>query len=113
MFTSVIFYFLFNEKLQLKFIVGIGLMLNCVVLVCYSKYIESQAVQIDILETDENQTYNSIMAIFLGILTPSFISIFISVSKYWTQIHGYRSIDFTVDAFLCMGILEVGFFIHH
>ena len=40
-FTSIIFYFLFNEKLKLKFIIGIGLMLNCVVLVCYSKYQES------------------------------------------------------------------------
>lgn len=61
----------------------------------------------------DNKTYNSIMAISLGILTPFLISLFISVSKYWSQIHGYRSIDYTVDTFLCMGLIEIGFFIHH
>ena len=53
------------------------------------------------------------MAIGLGIFTPFLISIFISVSKYWSQIHGYRSIDYTVDTFLAMGIIEIGFFVHH
>jgi hypothetical protein len=53
------------------------------------------------------------MAISLGLLTPFLISLFISVSKYWSQIHGYRSIDYTVDTFLAMGLIEIGFFVSH
>jgi hypothetical protein len=41
------------------------------------------------------------------------ISIFISISRYWSQVHGYKSIDFTVDTFLCMGLIEIVFFIQH
>jgi len=36
-FTSIIFYFLFNEKLRPRYIVGISLMLACVILVAISK----------------------------------------------------------------------------
>lgn len=53
------------------------------------------------------------MAICLGIFTPFMISIFISISRYWSQVHGYKSIDFTVDTFLCMGLIEIVFFIQH
>ena len=53
------------------------------------------------------------MAICLGIFTPFMISIFISISRYWSQNHGYKSIDFTVDTFLCMGLIEIVFFIQH
>ena len=35
-FTSVIFYLLFNEKLKMKFLLGIALMVSCVVLVALS-----------------------------------------------------------------------------
>jgi multidrug transporter EmrE-like cation transporter len=35
-FTSIIFYLLFNEKLKVKFLVGIGLMVACVTLVALS-----------------------------------------------------------------------------
>ena len=35
-FTSIIFYMIFNEKLRVKFLVGIALMVSCVVLVALS-----------------------------------------------------------------------------
>ena len=53
------------------------------------------------------------MAISLGIFTPLMISIFISVSRYWSQFYGYKSIDYTVDTFLCMGLIEIVLFVNH
>jgi len=35
--TTVIFYFVFGEKLKLRFVFGIVLMVACVLLVAYSK----------------------------------------------------------------------------
>lgn len=60
-----------------------------------------------------SQENAGVMAISLGIFTPLMISIFISVSRYWSQVHGYRSIDYTVDTFLCMGLIEIVLFINH
>jgi hypothetical protein len=64
------------------------------------------------IENTEQKTAG-IMAISLGIFTPLMISIFISVSRYWSQFHGYKSIDYTVDTFLCMGLIEIVLFINH
>lgn len=145
-FTSFIFFFLFSEKLKTKFLVGIGLMLNCVILVSISQSqnkkssevkpitveneIEFEFIRISnkhidgfqdlpmvsmaFLGTDNiSKEKAGFMAISLGIFTPFMISIFISISRYWSQVHGYKSIDFTVDAFLCMGLIEIVFFIQH
>lgn len=53
------------------------------------------------------------IAISLGLLTPFLISIFISVSRYWTYHYGYDSIDYSIDTFLVMGLVESYFFVHH
>jgi len=50
------------------------------------------------------------VAICLGLLTPFMISIFISVSKYWNTYHGYKGVDFTIDTFMLMGLIEIYFF---
>ena len=55
---------------------------------------------------------DAILALCFGIFAPFMIAITISISKYWTMKHGYNSKDFTIDTFLCMGILEVGLCIH-
>ena len=36
--------------------------------------------------------------------------IFISVSKYWSQNYGYKSLDFSIDTFALMGLIEFGYF---
>lgn len=51
------------------------------------------------------------IAISLGLLTPFLISIFISVSRYWSFYHGYNSIDYSIDTFMLMGTIELFFFI--
>jgi len=38
------------------------------------------------------------------------ISIFISVSRFWSQNFGYNSLDYTIDSFFVMGLIEVPFF---
>jgi len=50
------------------------------------------------------------VAIILGLLTPLMISIFISVSKYWNTYYGYRGVDFSIDTFMLMGIIEIYYF---
>ena len=51
---------------------------------------------------------DAVLALCFGIFAPFMIAITISVSKYWTMNYGYNSKDFTIDTFLCMGLLEVG-----
>ena len=56
---------------------------------------------------------DALYALGLGILAPFMISLTISVSKYWTMNYNYKSLDFTIDTFLCMSILELGFCIYY
>ena len=60
-----------------------------------------------------NVNSDAILALCFGIFAPLMIAITISVSKYWTMTYGYVSKDFTIDTFLCMGLLEVGLCIYH
>ena len=105
-FTSIIFFFLFQEKLKLKFLLGISLMLACVILVSIAQTPKAPSQSIN-----NNSEEAASIAIFFGLLSPFLISIFISVSRYWSQTFNYRSIDFTVDTFMIMGFIEVPFFI--
>lgn len=100
-FTAIIFRFLFNEKLEAKFVVGMLFMLVCV------GCISLQSLG------GGSISANALYAIGLGILAPFMISLTISVSKYWTMNYDYRSLDFTIDTFLCMSILELGFCIYY
>lgn len=66
------------------------------------------------LETDNLTSDDSFyMAIGLGLLAPLFISIFISLSRYWTTQYGYKSEDFTIDTFMMMGLFEIYFFFNY
>ena len=100
-FTAVIFRFLFNEKLEAKFVVGMLFMIVCV---CCISLQSLGGGEISI---------NALYALGLGILAPFMISLTISVSKYWTINYEYKSLDFTIDTFLCMSILEIGFCIYY
>ena len=99
-FTAVLFRILFNEKLEPKFVVGMLFMLACVS--CISLQSLSGGFNI-----------NTVCALGLGIFAPFMIALTISVSKYWTMNHNYRSLDFTIDTFFCMSVAEIGFCIYY
>ena len=98
-FTSVISFFLFGEYLKPKFIVGIALMISCVVLVSLPK---ANRAQVSVNHDDYHTR-----AISFGLLAPTLISLYVSVSRYWTTHFGYNSLEFTLDTFLLMGMIEI------
>lgn len=49
-------------------------------------------------------------AIGFGLLAPLFISVFISISRYWTENFGYNSQDLTMDTVFLLGITEIYIF---
>ena len=53
------------------------------------------------------------MVISFGLLTPFLIAIFISVSRYWSYYYGYNNVDYSIDNFMVMGIVETYFFFNH
>lgn len=59
------------------------------------------------------QLYYSRLAIALSILISVVISLFILVSRYWTETYGYNTVDFNVDSIMVMGLLEIPFYISH
>lgn len=77
-------------------------MLLCVILVSYPDNKINP-------KTDSGD--NTFWAISFGLLAPVLISLFILVSRYWTEKYGYSSKDFTIDTFMLMGLLELPFFI--
>ena len=86
-FTTIIFYFVFHEQLQQKFVVGITFMIACVVFVASPK--ESMVPHEDNQIRGHSPEYYC--AISLGLIAPLFIAMFITVSKYWTTNYGYKS----------------------
>ena len=105
-FTSIIFLAVFNERLQTKFLVGIILMMSCVFLVAMPSGGDEMSLTVE-------QLYYSRLAIVLSIMISLVISLFILVSRYWTETFGYNTIDFNVDSIMVMGLVEIGFFIEH
>ena len=99
-FTSVISFFLFGESLKPKFVAGISMMIACVVLVSYPK-----GVSLGEAITGRNEDHT--LAISFGLLAPTLISLYVAVSRYWTTMYGYASLDFTMDTFLLMGLIEI------
>lgn len=49
----------------------------------------------------------------MALLAPILISMFIAVSRYWTENYGYSGLDFTMDTYFLMGLVEIPFFINH
>ena len=47
------------------------------------------------------------------ILIAIVISLFILVSRYWTDKYGYNTTDFNVDSIMVLGLMEIGSFIKH
>ena len=81
-------------------------MLACVAFVAYPK------PRLDCRRPEGNPP-EFYYALGFGILAPLLISIFISVSKYWTINYGYKSQDLTIDSFMLIGLLEILFFIDY
>ena len=100
-FTSVIFRFLFKEKLELKFLFGIFFMMTCVAI-----------ISLQSLDFSEGLDLDAVFALSFGLLAPFLISVSISISRYWTVNYNYKSFDFTIDTFLTIALYEIGFFIH-
>jgi hypothetical protein len=90
----------------MKFAIGIAFMIGCVIFVACP---EPRSLYTENL-TDNNYLF---LAIGLGLLAPLFISLFISISRYWTITYGYKSQDFTIDTFMMMAILEIYFFFNY
>ena len=102
-YIAVIFWLVFNEKLKPKFILGMGLILTYVILIS----LPSQGI----MSIDFGKSAN-IKAISVGLCVPVFNAMFITISRYWTLEHGYKSYDFTMDAFLLTGLVGICFFIY-
>ena len=105
-FTTAIFYFLFGEQLQQKFVIGIMFMITCVIFEANPPEKETSVIGFNTQGSDLKFFYT---ALGLGLLAPLFISFFISVSRFWTTNYGYKSTDFTIDTFMLMGIIEIYF----
>ena len=75
-------------------------------------YPENNESKISHIYTNSEKEIAMIKAILLGLLIPILIAVFITLSRYWTLYYGYSSIDFTLDNYLVIGILEIGFFIY-
>ena len=113
-FTTVIFYMLFKEKLQLKFILGIFLMLFCLVIFASSTGGSSPHPKGSKLhKKHETKLGYSLLCFCMALLAPLMISLFIAVSRFWTERFGYSGLDFTMDTYFVMGLAELPFFIHH
>ena len=48
-----------------------------------------------------------------GIAAPLMISIMITLSRWWTEKYGYISLDFTIDTFLLLSLVEIAFFFYY
>lgn len=105
---------LFKEKLQPKFILGIFLMLLCVVLVASSTGGSTPHAKGNKLHKQhESKLGYSLLCFCMALLAPLMISLFIAVSRFWTERFGYSGLDFTMDTYFVMGLAELPFFIHH
>ena len=84
-FTTAIFYFVFGEQLEQKFVIGIMFMITCVI------FVATPEKETSVFEKGGADQDFFFKAIGLGLLAPLFISIFISVSRFWTMNYGYKS----------------------
>lgn len=50
---------------------------------------------------------------FLSILISLVISLFILMSRYWSENYGYDSADFNVDSIILMALVEIDLFGRH
>ena len=101
-FTAILFRILFGEKLGIKFLIGMFFMLACV-----------SCISLQSLGSEGGASKNEFYALGFAIFAPFMIALTISVSKYWTMNYGYKSLDFTIDTFLCMSLIEIGFSIYY
>lgn len=108
-FTSIIFYLVFDEILRPKFVLGIALMISCVLLVSFSTHSSAEAAD----STKQHHHSNALICFSFSLMAPLMISCFISVSRHWTMNFGYSSFDFTIDTFTVMGLVEIPFFINY
>ena len=66
-------------------------------------------ISLQSLDTGSSLDINALKALLFGLLAPFMISISISVSRYWTVNHNYKSFDFTIDTFMVISLYEIGF----
>lgn len=56
---------------------------------------------------------DTILALGLGVFSPFLIACSITVSRYVTNKYNYKSLDYSMDVFLCVGLAEIAFFIKY
>ena len=105
----LLFFCLFRERLKIRFLLGIALMLACVLFIAFSKPKPPK----EVLEVEESEleVLNKVFAIGFGLGVPVFITMFITISRYWSQHYGYNSLSFSIDTFMVMGLVELPFFL--
>lgn len=85
-------------------------MLTCVILIATSaKGASKKTTSVNM----KSSSGYALAAFGMALLAPLLISLFIAVSRYWTEHYGYTGLDFTMDTYMVMGLVEVPFFIHH
>lgn len=104
-FTAVFSWIFFGEKLNLKFAIGIGFMMSCVLCISAGAFIGNSKLTL-------REVMHTYWALGYGLLAPLLISISISVARYFTIYHGYSSLSYTIDNFTAIGIIELPFFIY-
>ena len=67
-------------------------------------------ISLQSLDTGSSLDINALKALLFGLLAPFMISISISVSRYWTVNHNYKSFDFTIYTFMVISLSEISFF---
>ena len=83
-------------------------MLLCVILISYPEQIAGELVN-----NEEPISQDLYIALGFGLLAPVVMSIFISVSRYWTVNYGYNSLDITMDTVLVLGLSYISIFTHY
>lgn len=75
-FTAIIVYFVFGEKLKLRFILGMGLFIMCVGCIGFANLDETNESEKDIT--------NIINVMEFGLLAPMMIAASIATARYFT-----------------------------
>jgi drug/metabolite transporter (DMT)-like permease len=100
MFTPLLCFYVFGERPRLKFIIGMIFMIVAVVFVAYPSKSYSDDTDFDLNPKDDQ-----LKAICFGLLAPMLISLYIVLSRYWTETYNYCCMDFTLDTFVVVALI--------
>ena len=106
-FTTIMFFFIFGQRLEPVYFIGITFMMTCVVLISFSK--ESSSGRLEQGSSSEDMVYIISLALFTAV-TFSLISL---VTKAWYVKYKYEAINFGVDSMFLFGLTLLPFCIKY